>query len=712
MARNQPTVLLIDDSPEDRELYRRYLAADERYTYQIFESESGEDGLALCQKVRPDVILLDYLLPDLNGLDVLEQLQAISGKNRPSVVMLTSQENEQVAAAVLKSGACEYLVKGKLTAVTLIHTVHSLLEQRRLHHLLEVSQKRQQLMATAALRIRQFLNCQEVLNATVQEVRQFLECDRVLVYQFAPDMSGTIVAESVAAGWTTSLGRQIQDTCFQTHGAANYCQGRKRAIPNIYEAGLTNCHINLLEQFQVKANLVVPILLTDSTQPSPHLWGLLIAHQCSSTRQWEAAALEFLNELAMHIAISIQQAQLFEQLQQELGERKQTAALQQSHEQLKQVAEALGKSDRKFRAIFNNTFQFTALLQPDGTLLEANQTALDFGGLTTADVLGKPFWQAHWWGNSTATQEQLKAAIKKACQGEFVRYEIEMLGKEEQTALIDFSLKSLTDDKGQVILLIAEGRDISEVYDELRLRKQAEEKLQAANAELARSNQELEQFAYMASHDLREPLRKIKSYIELFAETYQGQLDATADKYINYITDAAVRMEAFIADLLNYSRVGRGELVVEPTPLGGVVEQILEDLSQTIEENNAQIVIQPLPTLAVNPGQMAQLFQNLITNALKFRSEATPQIQIEAKLHKGEWLISVSDNGIGIKPQYSERIFEIFQRLHSRAKYPGTGIGLAICKKIVERHGGQIGVKSEFAVGTTFWFTLPMGNVG
>ncbi len=235
-------------------------------------------------------------------------------------------------------------------------------------------------------------------------------------------------------------------------------------------------------------------------------------------------------------------------------------------------------------------------------------------------------------------------------------------------------------------------------------------RVQERTAELARSNHELEHFAYIASHDLREPLRKIKSFTDLLVEDYRGQLDAQADKYLDYISDGAVRMQKLIKDLLTYSRLGRNELILEPTDLGKILEQVLSDLSVAIEENNAAIAADSLPTIQANPQQMTQLFQNLISNALKFRSDAPPRIRIEAQLQQSEWLISIQDNGIGIKPQHAERIFEIFQRLHAREKYPGTGIGLAVCRKIVERHGGRIWVESEPAHGSTFYFTVPAAN--
>lgn len=274
------------------------------------------------------------------------------------------------------------------------------------------------------------------------------------------------------------------------------------------------------------------------------------------------------------------------------------------------------------------------------------------------------------------------------------------------------------DNHGNILGIVGFARDITPL-------KQAQEELRQANQELemrvqqrtrelverenelVRSNTELEQFAYVASHDLREPLRKIKSYTELLAEDYQHQLDEKADKYINYITDGASRMQVLISDLLTYSRVGKGELTVEPTHLESIVEQILEDLSLTIKDNDALVTVKPLPTVLANPQQMGQLFQNLVANAIRYRSEVTPRILIQSQLKDNQWLISVQDNGIGIKSENFERIFAIFQRLHSRDKYSGTGIGLAICKKIVERHGGRIWLESEFGVGTTFLFTLP-----
>jgi signal transduction histidine kinase len=241
---------------------------------------------------------------------------------------------------------------------------------------------------------------------------------------------------------------------------------------------------------------------------------------------------------------------------------------------------------------------------------------------------------------------------------------------------------------------------------EIAGRKRAETELAKRAEELARTNTELEQFAYVASHDLREPLRMVSSYLQLLKQHSQDQLDETAHEFIDFAIDGAARMKRLIADLLTFSRVGTRDLEPEPTSGEQVLEQVLGDLQMLIEENKASVTHDPLPTVMADATQLAQLFQNLISNSIKFRSEQPPCIHIGARECEGGWEFSIRDNGIGIDPQFTDRIFVIFQRLHAISEYPGTGIGLAICKKIVERHGGRIWVESKVGAGATFYFTL------
>jgi len=237
-------------------------------------------------------------------------------------------------------------------------------------------------------------------------------------------------------------------------------------------------------------------------------------------------------------------------------------------------------------------------------------------------------------------------------------------------------------------------------------RKQMEERLKQITAELQHSNTELEQFAYVISHDLQEPLRMVSSYTQLLAKRYSDKLDNDADEFIAYAVDGTKRMQSLLHDLLEYSRVGtRGK------PFGlvnceRIVEQAMANLKIAIEECGASVSYDVLPTIMGDEGQLVRLFQNMIGNAIKFRREEAPQVHISAKRMNNIVTFSVKDNGIGIDPQHSQSIFEIFRRLHTREEYPGTGMGLAICKKIVERHGGHISVQSQPGQGSTFYFSV------
>jgi hypothetical protein len=266
--------------------------------------------------------------------------------------------------------------------------------------------------------------------------------------------------------------------------------------------------------------------------------------------------------------------------------------------------------------------------------------------------------------------------------------------------------------------------------DDITERKQAENQLRQTLADLARSNTDLERFAYVASHDLREPLRMVTSFVQLLAERYRGQLDADADEFIGFAVDGAQRMERLINDLLAYSRVGAHGAPPQPIDADVALDDALWNLDLAITDAGAIVTHDPLPTVMADPIQLTQLFQNLISNAVKFRGSAPPLVHVSAMregkgageqggkgageispLQPGEWRFSVRDNGIGIDPKDHARIFGVFQRLHSREEYPGTGIGLAVCQRIVERHGGRIWVESQLGQGTTFYFTLPNSDL-
>lgn len=244
----------------------------------------------------------------------------------------------------------------------------------------------------------------------------------------------------------------------------------------------------------------------------------------------------------------------------------------------------------------------------------------------------------------------------------------------------------------------------------LEMLKAREAELARQKRELERSNEDLQQFAYVASHDLQEPLRMVGSFTQLLARRYQDRLDPAADDFISYVLDGVKRMQTLINDLLAYSRVGSGGQAQEPADSRAALQRALANLQLAIEESGAEVSTGELPVVAAVPSQLTQLFQNLLGNAVKFRGQAPPRIHVWAERAGEEWRFAVRDNGIGLDPAYAERIFLIFQRLHNKAEYPGTGIGLAICKKIVARHGGRIWVESRPGAGATFYFTIPAGE--
>ncbi|MTJ11142.1 PAS domain S-box protein [Anabaena sp. UHCC 0187] len=321
-GQKQYTILLVDDSTADCGTYQRYLTQNQLRNYQIIEFDNGEDALLWCQQQMPDVMLIDYFLPDMDGLEFLQELRQQTGKDRIPVIMITGQDNTEVVVDLFKSGAQDYLEKSCITAENLHQAINNVLHQTQLIQEQEWQQQRQQLIGRTALSIRDCVNVEDILNTTVTEIRSILKSDRIIIYQFQPDGTGLVVKESVGDQKFSILDRIVIDQCFGESWVELYQQGRTKTIDDIYtELDINECYQQFLQNFDIRANLIVPIIQED------HLWGLLIAHECTAPRQWTSTEVEFINQLAIQVGIAIQQASLIEQLQTELAQRQRLTSI-------------------------------------------------------------------------------------------------------------------------------------------------------------------------------------------------------------------------------------------------------------------------------------------------------------------------------------------------------------------------------------------------
>ncbi len=372
-----------------------------------------------------------------------------------------------------------------------------------------------------------------------------------------------------------------------------------------------------------------------------------------------------------------------------------TRRLEQRKREGDSAQEALRASEKKYRSLFDHSKDGVFITSREGELIEANKSLVDMFGYTAEEMIGMDVRQLY---SDSSERDKFRDTIEgaRSVNG----YEASFCRKEGTLIHCVLTAQVRLSEDGSVVGYQGIVRDVTD-------QKRAEEALRNQSKELERSNLDLEQFAYIASHDLQEPLRNVATCLQMLERDYKNKLDPNADQYIQYAVESAVQMKALILDLLAYSRVATRGKPPEKTDCEQIFERALKNLSCAITETGAVITHDALPTISADDTQLLQVFQNLIQNAIKFRKDEPPQIHVSALKSKKEWIFFVKDNGIGIESHQLDRIFQIFHRLHKRSDYNGTGIGLAIAKKVVERHGGRIWAESELGSGTTFHFTIP-----
>jgi PAS domain S-box-containing protein len=365
----------------------------------------------------------------------------------------------------------------------------------------------------------------------------------------------------------------------------------------------------------------------------------------------------------------------------------------------REVAEsALRESERRFRNTFENAAVGMSHVGLDGRFLRVNQKFCNMVGYSREELSGKTFHEITWPEDLEADLQRVDRLIKGEIES--VTIEKRYIHKDGRIVWVNLTGSLQRDEE-------LKPQHFVSIVEDISLRKKAEETLNESLKDLERSNRELEQFAYIVSHDLKEPLRMITSYVQILNKRYKGKFDTKADEFMDFIVEGTMRMDDLLDDLLEYSRVGKKGDPFQPVDLNKIVKFARDNLKRIISKSGAEIRYSKLPTVSADEVQMIQLFQNLIGNAIKFRSDESPRIDVSAETAGYNWTICIHDNGIGIDPKHLDRVFLMFRRLHGRGKYPGTGVGLSICKKIVERHGGRIWAESRAGKGSKFCFTIP-----
>ncbi len=636
-------ILLVEDNPGDARLLREMLAQAAPGQFQLTLVERLGAALQSLGQASFDLVLLDLSLPDSHGLETF--LQVRDQESGLPIIVLSGLDDEALAVRAVREGAQDYLVKGQVDGDLLVRAMRYAIERGQTETFMR-AQRDLGLALGAATGIDQ------VLRLCVEAALRVSAMDCGGVYLVDKELGGLGLA--FHQGFSAEFIQQASYYTADTNRARLVMAGKpvyfshQELGPLLGDPG---------RREGLSALAVIPV----------HHEGRVIACLSIASHSLEQAPVSARNALEI---IATQVGSVIARVQAE--------------------AEL-----RKFKTISDTANYGVTIADMSGNILYANACLAAMHGYEPDELLGENLAIFH---GGRRLDHILETSPSIMPDGSY-SLEVQSARRDGSAFPVLMHGGIVSDSDGKPLFLTTTIIDIS-------ARKQVQEQLKRYADELERSNQELQQFAHVASHDLQEPLRMVISYLQLLEQRYKGKLDESADDYIAFAVDGAARMQALIKDLLAYSRVGMRSKPFEPADCQGILEQILRDLRITIEASDAVITHDSLPVVMGDATQLSQLLQNLIGNAIKFRGQRPPEIHVGAERRGAEWTFTVRANGIGIDAQYFKRIFFIFQRLHTQAEYPGTGVGLAICKRIVERHGGRLWVESEPGEGSTFYFTL------
>jgi len=687
-------ILIIDDTPANLEVLCDFLADA---GFQVLIAEDGESAIQTAEYAAPDLVLLDVLMPGMDGFETCRQLKANPATHEIPVIFMTALSEPVDKVKGLSLGAVDYITKPlqhqeararvrlhlNLRQLTQqlqgqnVRLEQEIQERKKAEETLRQQLVQQRLVAEIAQNVRQSLNLQEILNSAVSEVRQFLRSDRAFIYRFEPDWGGVVVVESVGSDWRPILGSKLKDPTFAEAYVQHYKEGRIQATADIYAGNLTECYINFLAEFQVKATLVVPILQGDN------LWGLLVANHCAQPRQWQQLEIDCLKQLATQVAIAIQQSELYQQAQTELIER------QRAEEKIRQQAALL---DVATDAIFVQDLQNQILFWSKG--------AKRLYGWQVEEALAKPVDELLYEAAPPKVAQQI-AVETGEWQGE-----LHQVTKAGNHIIVASRWSLMRDDKGQPQSILTVSTDITE-------KKQLE-------AQLLRA-QRLESLGTLAggiSHDLNNILTPILAAAQLLPLKL-SQVDEQSQHMLEIMEASAKRGVALVKQVLSFARGVEGKrTIVQVRHLIGEVKQFVKQTFPKTIEVYSNLAPDLWPVLG-DATHLHQVLMNLTVNArdampeggtLSFHAENLiidaqyAQMHLDAQV--GPYIvITVADTGGGMPPEVVDRIFEPFFTTKELGK--GTGLGLSMVLGIVKSHGGFVKVVSQVGAGTEFKIFFP-----